>query len=195
MVEAVIAIGLIGLGVAGSITALIKMNTIASMNRNNTGAYTAVMNEIDTILSHGPFNPQKINEVTGRAQIPDELQLGTRTKPVPIYREPVTVTWEYPNATTRTGAGGFSSADIGKLAFDRDTRTYWKLASAAPTWMSDSGGVIVLGEMTTQVTTPNPPTTYNGVPLYIYRATVTVTYKYLNRDYSFSMSTLRTSDI
>jgi hypothetical protein len=32
-------------------------------------------------------------------------------------------------------------------------------------------------------------------PLTMYRAVVTVTYTYLNRNYSFSMSTIRTSDI
>jgi type II secretory pathway pseudopilin PulG len=51
--------------------------------------------------------------------------------------------------------------------------------------------VIVPGTMTTTVTDINPGTTTT----YMYKAVVTVTYTYLNRSYSFSMSTIRTSDI
>ncbi len=56
---------------------------------------------------------------------------------------------------------------------------------------NNSNIVIVPGVMTTTVTDLNPGST----TVYIYKAVVTVTYTYLNRNYSFSMSTIRTSDI
>lgn len=147
MLETIIAIGLIGVGVASSIGALTKVNSIASMSRNATGASTVVMNEIDAILSNGPFNPQKTNK-DGTKQIPPELQLTPagqpRTKTVAIYKEP-------------------------------------------------TSGVIVGGTMSTTVS--DASATYNGRSLIMYRATVTVKYTYLNRNYSFSMSTLRASDL
>ena len=60
-VEALVAISLIGIGVATSLTALLKVNSIAFMGRNATGAQTFAQNEIDKFLSYSPFNPQKTN--------------------------------------------------------------------------------------------------------------------------------------
>jgi type II secretory pathway pseudopilin PulG len=151
LVEAVVAVSLIGVGVAATLGALTKFNSIADMSRNGTGACAAVMNQIDLIQSDGPFNPQKTNDpvppaTTGTPQIPPELQLGTQTKNVVVYQ-------------------------------------YKDLAG--------NNIVIVPGILTTTVTDLNPGST----TVYMYRAVVTVTYTYLNRAYSFSMSTIRTSDI
>lgn len=148
IVESAVALTVLGLGVAATVGALTKFNSIASMARNATGAYTTVMNQIDLIQSDSPFNPQKTN-TDGTAQIPPELQIGTHTQTnVPVYQDPST-------------------------------------------------GVIVAGTMTTTVTDISSTYT-NGsssFQLIMYKAVVTVNYKYLNRDYSFSMSTVRTSDI
>jgi prepilin-type N-terminal cleavage/methylation domain-containing protein len=148
LLEALVGIALIGIGVSCTVGALTKLNSIAASARNATGAYTAVMNQIDLIQSNGPFNPQKTND-DGTAQIPPELQLGTHTQNnVSIYQDPNT-------------------------------------------------GVIVAGTMNTVVTDisstyTSGPTTF---PLITYKAVVTVNYTYLSRNYSFSMSTIRTSDI
>ncbi len=58
-------------------------------------------------------------------------------------------------------------------------------------------GVIVTGTMTTTVSDISSSYTNGSVtfPLTMYKAVVTVTYTFLNRNYSFSMSTIRTSDI
>ena len=144
LIEAVVAITLVGIGLATSYTALTKINAFASTARNSTGAYTAAMNQIDLLLSDSPFNPQKTND-DGTPQIPPELTIGTHTTTnVPIYKEP-------------------------------------------------TSGVIVSGTMTTTIT--DASVTYNGNTLPMYRATVQVTYTYLSRNYSFSMSTMRASDI
>jgi type II secretory pathway pseudopilin PulG len=151
LVEAVVAITLIGIGVVSAIGALTKFNSIASMSRNGTGACTAVMNQIDLIQSDGPFNPQKTNN-DGTPQIPPELVLDT-TRGGPLTQNNVVV-YQYKD-------------------------------------LANNKIVIVQGTMTTSVTDLNPGSTTT----YLYKAVVTVTYTYLNRSYSFSMSTIRTSDI
>ena len=148
LVEAMVAISVLGIGVASAVGALTKFNSIASISRNATGAYAAVMNQIDLIQSDAPFNPGKTNP-DGTAQIPPELQLGTQTQNnVPIYQ---------------------------------DTNT----------------GVVVSGTMTTTVSDISSTYTQGSqtYPVTMYQAVVTVTYTYLSRNYSFSMGTIRASDI
>ena len=90
LVEAVVGIAVISIGAACAVGALTKFNSLASTARNATGAYTAVMNQIDLIQSDSPFNPQKTNP-DGTAQIPPELQLGTHTQNnVSVYQDPKT---------------------------------------------------------------------------------------------------------
>ena len=153
-VEALVAVSLIGLGVATSLTALLKVNSIACMARNATGAQTFAQNEIDKFLSYSPFNPQKNNLSDGTPQIPKDpnnsppaydLTLGTHTySNVPIYKDP-------------------------------------------------DNGVVVNGTITTVISDASQ--SYNGNAIPMYRAVVTVTYRYLNRTYTTTASTLRVSDI
>jgi type II secretory pathway pseudopilin PulG len=148
MIEAVVAVTVLGIGVSATVGGLTKLNSMASMARNATGAYTSVMNQIDLIQSDSPFNPQKTN-TDGTPQIPPELQLGTHTQNnIPIYKDPNT-------------------------------------------------GVIVVGTMTTTVTDLSSTYTNGSATFALtkYQAVVVVTYTYLNRNYSFAMSTVRTSDI
>ena len=148
LLEAMVAIGVLGIGTASTVGALIKFNSVASISRNASGACTAVMNQIDLIQSDTPFNPQKTNS-DGTAQIPPELQPGTQTQVnVPVYQDPNT-------------------------------------------------GIVVTGTLTTTVTDISSSYTQAGqtFPLTTYQAVVTLSYTYLNRSYSFSMSTIRTSDI
>jgi len=148
LVEVVVAVSVVAIGAACAVGALTRFNALASTARNATGAYTAVMNQIDLIQSDSPFNPQKTN-ADGSVQIPPELQLGARTQNnISVYQDPKT-------------------------------------------------GVIVTGTMTTTVTDVSTTYTNGSVtfPVTMYKAVVTLTYTYLNRNYSFSMSTTRTSDI
>ena len=148
LVETMVAISVLGIGLASTVGALTKFNSIASISRNATGACIVVTNQIDLIQSDTPFNPQKTNP-DGTAQIPPELQLGTQTQEnVPIYQDPNT-------------------------------------------------GTVVTGTLTTTVSDMSSTYTQSGqtFPLTTYQAVVTLTYTYLNRNYSFSMSTIRTSDI
>ena len=141
-------ISVLWIGVPFTFGVLTKLNSIFCYDRNATGAYTAVMNQLDLIQSDGPFNPSKTN-LDGTAQIPPELQIGSQTQNnVSIYQDPNT-------------------------------------------------GVIVSGTMSTTVS--DVSSTYNNgsitFPVTMYKAVVTISYTYLNRNYSFSMSTIRASDI
>lgn len=204
LVEAVISIGLIGVGAASTVGTLTKMNQIASASRYRTAAYAAVTSQINLFQSVGPFNPQNTPpQVPWAVDGTYDLRLGTHAigykdpstsvgsavSPTwPIYRE--SARWTYANAAARTGAGGFEAGDVGQLAYQIDSQTYWRLQSIGPSWVADSSvALFVPGTMTTMVTnisTVSMPNTYNAL--------VTLTYKYLGRDYQFAMSAIRTSD-
>lgn len=91
LVEVMVACGLLALGAAASVQALLRMNHNAALSRLQTGASTVAQNRIDLILSDGPFNPQK-----NPPQVPPVLAagnqaIGSATAPtVPIYTDPAT---------------------------------------------------------------------------------------------------------
>jgi prepilin-type N-terminal cleavage/methylation domain-containing protein len=58
LVEVLIATALLGLMAGSSIWALTQANNYASIARLYTGAETAAQNQIDFLLTDGPFNPQ-----------------------------------------------------------------------------------------------------------------------------------------
>jgi hypothetical protein len=63
------------------------------------------------------------------------------------FRHPVH-NWEYANAAARTGASGFVAADIGKVAFQLDDKSFWGLQDTTPTWVdlsSTMGAAHALG--------------------------------------------------
>lgn len=209
LVEAVVAVSLIGVGVAATLGALTKFNSIAAMSRNGTGASALLQNQVDLFQSMSPFNPQKgqvpkdiaysglpTYDMTA-AGVPVTIYYKDPTAPStvvpsnewPVYREPAR--WNYTNAAARTGASGFVLSDLGQLAYQQDTKVYYRLASTAPTWtQDDTNGLIVKGTMSwtvTDISTASMPNTYKGV--------FTVTYTYLSRAYSLSLSAIRTSDI
>ncbi len=64
------------------------------------------------------------------------------------------------------GATGFVATDLGQLAYQSDTQTYWRLQTTAPTWSQDtSGGIIVKGTMTCTVTDISPTPGVGALPL------------------------------
>ncbi len=84
LTEASVALTIIGIGLASFVTGMTKINEQASVSRNATGAAAVLQNQVDLILSDGPFNPQKKNE-DGTPQIPPELTLGTHL----VYNAPI----------------------------------------------------------------------------------------------------------
>lgn len=90
LTEAAVSIAVIGITMTAFMIAMTSLNQSASIARNATGAAAVIQNQIDLLLSDGPFNPQKTN-VDGTPQIPPELTIGSHiTSNVPIYREPAT---------------------------------------------------------------------------------------------------------
>jgi len=53
------------------------------------------------------------------------------------------VSYVYADATERTGATGFTAADVGKIAYQTDTTTYWFLTATTPTWLQLATGTLV----------------------------------------------------
>lgn len=53
---------------------------------------------------------------------------------VPTAEIHIPYNWTYANAAARTGAGGFVSGDVGKLARQTDNDTFWILLTTGPTW-------------------------------------------------------------
>lgn len=72
LVEVLIAVSLLGLLAGSAIWALTQANSYASISRLHTGAENAAQNQIDLLLTDGPFNPQN-----SPPEIPPELQVGT----------------------------------------------------------------------------------------------------------------------
>jgi prepilin-type N-terminal cleavage/methylation domain-containing protein len=83
LIEVLVATALLGLLAGSALWALTAANNYAAVSRLYTGAETAAQNQIDLVMSDGPFNPQL-------GQVPPELQLGTTiASPAPvIYSEP-----------------------------------------------------------------------------------------------------------
>ncbi len=50
--------------------------------------------------------------------------------------------YEYANAAARTGASGFVAGDVGKLAKQTDTLTWWVLVDTSPTWKELTPGSV-----------------------------------------------------
>ena len=172
MVETIIAIAVLGIGVASTIGALTKINSIAAMSRNSTGAYTILTNQVDLFQSMSPFNPQKTNQnpdlctgATGTAQIPKD----TCHSSYPLY-----------DMTLGTHNISVNGTDFKVPVYEyRDA--------------SNNVVLVVNGTLTVTVTDLNfAGTTPSSGP---FQAVFTITYTYLNRTYTYSMSTIRTSDI
>lgn len=48
--------------------------------------------------------------------------------------------WEYANAAARTGASGFTSDDVHKIALQLDNNSFWLLTAITPTWVAIGSG-------------------------------------------------------
>jgi prepilin-type N-terminal cleavage/methylation domain-containing protein len=90
LVEVLTAVSLLALFSGGALWTLTQANNYAALSRLYTGAQVAAQNQIDLIMSRGPFNPQNLaDDGSASPQIPAELALGTHpSETVTIYSEP-----------------------------------------------------------------------------------------------------------
>jgi type II secretory pathway pseudopilin PulG len=173
LVEAVVAISVLGVAVAYIVGTLTRFNTFATLSRNSTGAYEAVMNQIDLFQTVGQFNPQA-------AQIP--------VAPIEATNNPSNLRAYDLSVGTHT---------IGCVYRD-NTGTVTRVDDKWPVYQyidpATNQNIVVKGTLTITVTD------ISGTVPNSYQAVVTVTYDYLNRTqangkpYTFSMSAIRTSD-
>ena len=169
LIEALVAIAVLGIGVASTIGALTKFNSIAATSRNATGAYTVVMNQIDLFQTMSPFNPQK-------SQIPKDATYSPATYDMTLG--------------THTIGCLSTNPSTGVVSVSNQWPVYqYKDPSTGTT-------VVVKGTLTIQVTdisSSAAPNTYQAV------VTITYDYLNRTlahgNPYTFSMSAIRTSDI
>lgn len=57
----------------------------------------------------------------------------------------IVANWLYDDASERTGATGFVSGDIGKMAWQQDNDTFWVLKATTPTWAQIGGAGSLAG--------------------------------------------------
>ena len=57
--------------------------------------------------------------------------------------------WVYADAATREAATGFAAADLGQIAYQADTGSYWRLTAVTPTWAAVAGATAELAVVTT----------------------------------------------
>lgn len=212
MVETMVAVALIGVGVACTIGALTKMNAMASSGRNLTGAYAVLTGKVDQFQSLGPFVPRNGQIPKDTSSIPPTFDMTTGTARTLGYYDPMTGTvlstwpiymepprWTYANAGARTGASGFKPIDVGQLAYQSDAKTYWRLQSTAPTWIQDTSAGIPISatvkETVTALTSSFATTTNGSATTAYHQAVFTITFSYLGHSYALSMSTIRASDL
>ena len=43
--------------------------------------------------------------------------------------------WSFANATARVAAGAYTANDLGKISYQQDNQTYWRLTATTPTWV------------------------------------------------------------
>ena len=174
LVEAIVGISVLGIGVASTIGALTKFNSIAGSSRNSTGAYTVVINQIDLFQSMSPFNPQKTND-DGTIQVPKYAEPTNNPSNLASY-----------DMTIGTHTIGYKDPSTGVVT------DQWPVYQ----YKDPNTGAVIVVKGTLTVTVSAVPSLANT-----YQAVVTITYDYLNRTqakgnpYTLSMNTIRTSDI
>jgi hypothetical protein len=84
--EMFIALAVIGTMSAGTYIGFTEINAYSVSSRLHSEALAVAHTQIDLILSKGPFNVTSVPH-----RVPDELTIGTKTKPnVFVYTDPVT---------------------------------------------------------------------------------------------------------
>jgi prepilin-type N-terminal cleavage/methylation domain-containing protein len=172
LVEIVISLAVIGTLAGSCFIGFSAVNAYAVGSRLYSEAQAAGQNQIDLVLAREPFDVMSTpKKIPLELMTPPELAalnpaLGTST--------PATTNAYYPYFLQN-----------GLLA--RDAFIYTD---------PNSGQVLVKGTVTTTVSEPGTSMTLEGTTtdLNIRRATVTVSYKFRNTNYTVSMDTMRTAD-
>lgn len=164
-VEVVMGITVLAMAAGSFIFGLNQLNSYASVNRLYTAAQTLAQNQIDLILTKGPFDP-------GQGKYPSPNILGTNADVsggviYTYYSDPTTPTVIYPGSrdvSIYTDPMNHNKVVVGKIK----------------TEVKDTGMTIDVSGVPTS--------------LDLRQATVTVSYTFRGRPYTVVMDTMRTSD-
>ncbi len=197
MVEAVVAIAVLGVGVASTVGVVTKMNQFAAQSRNMTGANAIVQTQIDIFQTVGPFkppyqtapsyNPYDAPDAAGNptspypapAAVPKFTEQTNNPNNYPSYDlTAYSTTTAYPNSTAVTI--GYKNPATGVVTDKWPVYQYQDATGAY---------IVVTGTLNIQVTDISPSTTVK-----MYQGVVTLTYTYLNRNYTVRMTAIRSSD-
>jgi type II secretory pathway pseudopilin PulG len=172
IVEVVAAVGILGLMAGSVLFGLSQLNNYATVNRLYTAAQVLAQNQIDLILTMGPYDPAQ-----------DKY-------PVPLTCGDATAT----NTILRTDTPYYYNPAIAST--NCPISTVEKQVTLYQDPMAPSGSATVLCTIRTQVVDTGATVPVNGVAssLDLRRATVTVAYTYRNQPYSVVMETMRTTD-
>jgi type II secretory pathway pseudopilin PulG len=114
LVETLVGVSMVALLGAGSFWTLTTMNVYATAARLYSEATAKVEQQIDAILTKGPFDP-----TANPQQVPTELTLGTTTKNgVLIYKDPVSGQTIVTGTMTTSVADTGSTGTVGGVATD-----------------------------------------------------------------------------
>ena len=171
LVDVVAGMAILGLVSGSIIYGLNQLNHFSMVNRLYTAAQTLAQNQIDLVLTMGPYDP-----AAGKYPLPSNCGTASATNTIlrtdaPYYSDP-TATSTCPISLTET-----------KVTLYRDP-------------MNPTSDAAVAATIKTTITDTGMTVPVNGTPtsLDLRRATVRVDYTFRNRPYSVVMETMRTSD-
>lgn len=178
IVEVCVAIAILAITAGAALYGLNQLNYFATVNRLYTAAQTLAQNQIDLILTKGPFDP-----TTTPAQYPSPNILGTGGT-YNYYTDPVANTIAVVSSTATPSPTGSPAITIYKDPMNTNNATNKIVVGTIFTSVKDTGATV-------------PITSVGGTTaksLNLRQATVTVSYKFRRQNYSVVMETMRTPD-
>lgn len=173
LVDVVGGMAMLGLVSASIIYGLNQLNHFSMVNRLYTAAQTVAQNQIDLILTMGPYDPAQ-----GKYPLPENCGIASATNTILQTHAPY-----YYDGTRTTTCPMSPNANDRKVTLYRDPMspaTASPIEATVKTVITDTGVTVPVGGVPT--------------PLDLRRATVTVEYTFRNKPYSVVMETMRTSD-
>lgn len=165
-VEVVVGITLLSLGAGTVLFGLNQLNYFASVNRLYTAAQTLAQNQIDILLTMGPYDPSQ-------SKYPLPSYCGTSSSTNNILRTDVPYYWD---PTVATGSCPMSTTVKNVPIYIDPMNSNQVVTGTVLTTVKDTG------------------VTVGGTSLDLRQATVKVSYTFRRRSYDVVMDTMRTSD-
>jgi len=174
--EVLMGISILGLIAGAALYGLNQLNYFATVNRLYTAAQTLAQNQIDLLLTKGPYDP-------ATSKYPSPNILGT-TGTYNYYSGANASTINVVSSTATPSPTGSPSVTIYKDPMNTNSATNKIVTGSIFTSVKDTGATV-------PVTSGGVTTSKN---LLLRQATVTVSYTFRRRNYTVVMDTMRTAD-